>query len=322
MRMPQLRLIAVDYCDSKCIYCRPSGEAVLRDDCIHSLSLDTAIRIAKLYKENGGNDIKITGGDPVYWEHLGECIRILKNDLRFENVGIVTKSVKIVDIIDDLVEKGIDSIIFSLDTLEEDKYKKITGKNDFNEFLDAINYCSKKTYCKINMVVMKGVNDDEIDNMINFCKSNDIKELKLLDLISDLHESKINNSSRLDDNYNTQLQDLYMGLDHKSKYLADLKPSVLFQKGGIGHPQKFYRIDNLNVVLKDANNGAWYGECCENCKMYPCHDALMGLRLLPNNSFQICLLNEEQVYKFNKNNEEQVLKKCLSFYKNAKFIKK
>lgn len=321
MKLPQLRLITVDFCDSKCVYCRPSGEAAFRDKCIHKLSLDTAIRIAKIYKEHGGDDIKITGGDPIFWNDLPECIRILKNEVKIKTVGIVTRTIKILDVLDELIDSGLDSIIFSLDTLDEEKYKKITGKNDFKEYIDVIKYCAKKTYCKINTVVMKDINNDEIDKMIEFCLNNNIRQLKFLDLISDLHESKVSNSGRLNDNYNANLQDLYINFEQKSKYLDLVKPKTLLQEGGLGHPQKLYKIAQLNVVLKDATNGAWYGKCCEDCKWYPCHDALMAIRLLPNNSFQLCLLNEDKVYKFDESNEKMVFEECLDFYKNAKFRK-
>lgn len=318
MKLPQLRLVATDFCDSKCMYCRPSGEAVCRDECNHSLSLETAIEIAKLYQNYGGNDIKITGGDPVYWEHLLECVKILKKDLKYEKVEVITRSVKIIDLIDQLIEAGLDSINFSLDTLDSEKYKKITGKEDFNQLIDIIKYCASKVHCKINTVVMKGINDDELENMIDFCLNNNIKELKFLDIISDLHESKINNGKRLEENYNTHLEDLYTGLNKQNKYIDSIEPKTVFQ-GGLGHPLKVYTIGDLNVIMKDASNGAWYGSCCENCNMYPCHDALMALRVLPSDNFQICLMNEGNLHKFDKKNKDKVLKKCLDIYKNAQF---
>ena len=318
MKLPQLRLIATDFCDSKCIYCRPSGEAVCRDKCKHSLSLDTAIDIAKLYKKYGGNDIKITGGDPVYWNHLLECVEILKKDLNYEKVEVITRSVKIIDLIDRLIENGLDSINFSLDTLNSEKYKMITGKDDFQQLLEIIKSCASKIHCKINTVVMKNINDDELENMIEFCLNNNIKELKFLDIISDLHESKINNSCRLEENYNTHLENLYTSLNSHNKYFDSIEPKTVFQ-GGLGHPLKVYSINDLNVIIKDATNGAWYGKCCEKCNMYPCHDALMALRVLPSDNFQICLMNEENVHKFKKDNKEKVLLKCLDIYKNAQF---
>ena len=321
MKIPQLRFVAVDFCDSKCIYCRPSGEAALSIECNRSLSLDTAVEVAKVYKKYGGNDIKITGGDPIYWKQLIEFIRILKKELRFKKVGIVTRSIKIIDIIDDLIDSGLDSIIFSLDTIYEDKYNKITGKTDFKEYIKVINHCANKTYCKINTVVMKGINDDEFDKIIDFGRENNIKEIKFLDLISDLHDGKINNSKRLEENYKKQLKNLYTNLYEKSEYLKKITPELLLQEGGLGHPQKLYKIDGLNIVLKDATSGAWYGKCCEDCKMYPCHDALMALRVLPSNCFQLCLLNDEKVYKFDKENTEEVFLQCLDVYKNATFKK-
>ncbi|MEE3343673.1 MAG: radical SAM protein [Bacilli bacterium] len=319
MKLPQLRLIATDFCDSKCIYCRPSGEAVCKCE-NNNLSLTTAIEISRLYKEMGGKDIKITGGDPVYWKNLVDCVDVLKNELFIEKVEVITRSVKIKKVIDVLISKGLDSINFSLDTLNKEKYNMITGKNDLLELLEVIKYCSSKLHCKINTVVMKGINDDEIEDLINFCNDNGIEELKLLDIITDLHKSVNSNSDRLDKACGKKLENLYTNLDFENKICFDSEPVTIFQ-GGLGHPLKVYKIGDLDVIMKDASNGAWYGECCNNCEYYPCHDALMALRVLPNNNLQICLMNERNLYKINNDEVEdrKQFSRCLKIYKNARF---
>lgn len=320
MKLPQLRLIATDYCDSKCVYCRPTGEAVCKTSDEKNLSLQSAIEISKFYKESGGKDIKITGGDPVYWEHLSECVKILKNDLKVEKVEVITRSTKIKNIIDELIDNGLDSINFSLDTLDSEKYKIITGKNDLEQLIAVIKYCASKIHCKINTVVMKDINDNEVADLINFCKENNIDELKFLDIITDLHKSKENNSSRLNEKFNKELQELYTNLNFENKICFETEPTTVFQ-GGLGHPLKVYNIGTLNVIMKDATNGAWYGECCEECSFHPCHDALMALRVLPGNSLQICLMNENNVYSFTNNEKEdrKQFQRCLKIYDNAKF---
>ena len=320
MKLPQLRLIATNYCDSKCVYCRPTGEAVCKNGDENSLSLESAIEISKLYKESGGKDIKITGGDPVYWKHLSECVKALKKDIQVEKVEVITRSVKIKNIIDKLIDNGLDSINFSLDTLDPEKYCTITGKNDLDELIKVIQYCSSKIHCKINTVVMKDINDNEVTNLINFCKNNNIDELKFLDIITDMHESIENNSSRLDKEFNKKLQDLYTNLNFEDKLCFDAEPTTVFQ-GGLGHPLKVYNMGALDVIMKDAKNGAWYGECCEDCDLHPCHDALMALRVLPGNNLQLCLMNQDNMYSFTNDEEEDrnQFQRCLKIYDNAKF---
>ena len=320
MKIPQLRLIATNYCDSRCIYCRPTGEAVYKNNSEMSLSLESAIEISRFYKENGGTDIKITGGDPVYWENLSDCVKILKSSLGIEKVEVITRSVSIIDIIDKLIDNGLDSINFSLDTLDEKKYETITGKNDLEEFLEVIKYCSSKTHCKINTVVMKNVNDGEIKELIHFCGKNNIDEIKLLDVIADLHECEENHSKQLYSKLNKKLSDLYTNLDFVDSLFFNASPTTVFQ-GGLGHPLKVYHVGNLDVIIKDASYGAWYGNCCNKCHMYPCHDALMALRVLPGNYLQICLMNKDNIYRFNNNKtyDKELFEKCLAFYDSASF---
>ena len=63
--MPQMRVLVTDFCDSKCVYCRPTGEGNLECSGCRYMNLETAKKAAEIYKENGGTEIKISGGDPV-----------------------------------------------------------------------------------------------------------------------------------------------------------------------------------------------------------------------------------------------------------------
>ena len=70
--MPQMRILVTDFCDSKCVYCRPTGEGNILCAEKKMMTLETAKTAAQVYKENGGNEIKISGGDPVFWPYLVE----------------------------------------------------------------------------------------------------------------------------------------------------------------------------------------------------------------------------------------------------------
>ena len=198
IKLPQLRVLVTDYCDSKCVYCRPSGEGNL--ECKHQqISYETAVKVAEIYQKIGGNEVKISGGDPIFWSYLIQYINVLKKELCYEHVELITRCTKILEIIDDLTEAQLDILNFSLDTVHLERYHMITGKNDFEKYLNAIVQCAKKIYCKINMVILQDTTETEIEDMIQFCMENNIKELKLLDYIDDLQEksklSFLNNSA-------------------------------------------------------------------------------------------------------------------------------
>lgn len=320
MKIPQLRLISTNYCDSECVYCRPSGEATHVDD-KRALDLNMAIEISKLYKEIGGWDVKITGGDPVFWEHLRECVKILKNEIKIPKVEIVTRSTKMRQLVDDLLASGLDSLCFSLDTLIEDKYIKITGRSDFSEYVDVIKFCASKICCKINTVVMKDINDDEIANIIQFCEANKIDEVKFLDIIKDLHSDGKTNAHRLGTVYDKTLDEVARNLDF-DRQMKDV--GVIDAHRKLGTQLKFYTGENgLNITLKDGSSyGNWYLKSCEDCPYFKCHDAMMAIRLVPDNYLQLCLVNKNNSFPLNCKNVEKnrdVFEKCLKLFNSAEF---
>ncbi len=307
-KIPQLRVLVTDHCDSNCIYCRPGGEGNL--DCQGlTMSYDTAVQAAVAYRRIGGNGIKISGGDPAFWQYLSQYIAFLKRELNYEHVEVITRSVKIAPQLDELKYAGLDVINFSLDTVDRNRYLYITKKNDFEQLKDIIIRASHQMYCKINMVVLPDTSEVEISSMLEFCNSNEVRELKLLDYIDDIQENTANVRVQSD-----QFDLIYKQLEQFTNSF-----SIALQ-GGLGHPMRVYQIsDAFKVICKDARQGAWYCELCKKCSHYPCHDALMALRVTPSDSFQLCLLNKKMHLHFDSSNIEQQLETIMKYYRNAFF---
>lgn len=309
-RLPQLRVLVTDYCDSKCIYCRPSGEGSL--SCRHqNMSYKTAINAARLYRSYGGREIKISGGDPVFWPHLCDYVYTLKHDMKYQHVELITRSTQIAKIVNQLADNNLDVLNFSLDSNSPEQYRNITGKNDFDAYSQTVIQSATRLYCKINMVILSSTTLDDIESMIHFCTVNGIHELKLLDYIDDLKD----NSSLGGENQAELFQSIYEKLTRIS-----IEKRTIFQ-GGLGHPMSEFIIsDRFRVICKDASLGAWYSPCCPQCQHYPCHDAIMALRVTPADSFQLCLLNSEMHWKFGENDIEDQFQSILPMYQNAVFV--
>lgn len=310
LKLPQLRMLVTDYCDSKCIYCRPTGEGNL--DSRHlDMNYDVAVKIAKAYQRLGGSSIKISGGDPVFWNNLIEYIKHLKIQLNYDKVELITRSVQICRLLNDLKLTGLDVLNFSLDTLNEKWYNHITQKNDFERYKKIICECARIFFCKINTVILPDTAESEIYDMIEFCAENGIRELKLLDYIDDLVDKQPQTYS------DSLFERIYQHLDNISP-----KYEIEFQ-GGLGHPMRVYKIsDYFRVICKDARQGAWYCDLCRKCGHYPCHDALMAVRVTPSNSFQLCLLNDKMHWRFDSSNIEEQLVSIIKHYQNASFERK
>lgn len=120
MKIPQLRIVATSFCGGKCLYCRPTGEGNDCGDGNKFIDVGKALEICQLYREMGGTEVKITGGDPVFWPELVQFVKCLKSDLIFQKVEVITRSPKILGIVNDLVDAGMDVLNFSLDATDKD----------------------------------------------------------------------------------------------------------------------------------------------------------------------------------------------------------
>jgi cyclic pyranopterin phosphate synthase len=318
MKIPQLRILITSFCGRKCIYCRPTGEGI-GNEAFKYNDIDRILKVAVIYKKYGGTDIKLTGGDPVFWNDIVDCVEQLKHSIGIQKVELITRSPDILNKIGRLIDGGLDVLNFSLDTTENEKYKKIVGSDDFSSYIATIKECARMNIvCKINTVVMKGITDGSIDSVISFCESNGIKQLKLLDIIEDLHESEIGNNDNA-------LAKFYIPLSFISDKLKGVavKSNIVYQ-GGLGHPMNSYILPSgLEVLLKDSENGAWYNNICKPCPHFPCHDALMALRFSTDNKLQFCLLSENNCIDLDDLTDKEIevqFVKALSFYENAHFV--
>lgn len=325
MKLPQLRILATSFCGRKCLYCRPTGEGVTNCASRKFVNTENALEICRLYKEKGGKEVKITGGDPVFWPDLIDFVKCLKKEIGIKKVEVITRSPKIIEKIGELIAAGLDVLNFSLDSIDEATYEKITGSDDYNELISTIRRCARVVPVKINMVVLKNINDFHIKDMIAFCESIGVQQLKLLDVINDLQNTEAGNSYRLAEFGVKSLDELYISL---ASIYAELKKEALedstIYQGGLGHPMNELQMaSGLIITIKNSENGAWYGSICDTCPSFPCHDALMAIRLTSDNKLQYCLLNENvsvSLEQLTPDEIEHLFTDALEVYKKAYLV--
>jgi cyclic pyranopterin phosphate synthase len=294
-KLPQLRILVNSRCGRACFFCRPSGEGIttLKGK---ELDADLVFRVASLFVECGGQEIKLSGGDPALWSPLVDAIRKLKMIRGLKSVQVISRHPRIGDLAFDLHAAGLDLVNISIDTLNPHLHQQITGVNDLAAVIVALEKCvSVGIPCKVNTVVMAGINDGEIWELIKFCEASKVRTLKLLDVIQDLETGSESYAARLYNQRAIQVRALYKPLSEIANDLKKraIKLSVVGQ-GGFGHPMLNLQMPSgLEVLIKDHTAGAWYGAICNGCKFYPCHDALMALRLTADARLQFCLLREE-----------------------------
>jgi cyclic pyranopterin phosphate synthase len=294
-KLPQLRILVNSRCGRACFFCRPSGEgiATLKGK---ELDSDLVFRVASLFAECGGREIKLSGGDPALWSPLVDTVRKLKTIDGLKSVQVISRHPQIGELAFDLHAAGLDLVNISIDTLNPQLHQQITGVNDLAAVITALERCvSAGIPCKVNTVIMAGINDGEIWELIKFCEASNVRSLKLLDVIQDLETGSESYAARLYNQRAIHVRALYKPLSEIANDLKRraVKTSVVGQ-GGFGHPMLNLQMPSgLQVLIKDHTAGAWYGDICNGCKFYPCHDALMALRLTADARLQFCLLREE-----------------------------
>jgi cyclic pyranopterin phosphate synthase len=249
-----------------------------------------------MFCELGGEFIKLTGGDPSLWEPIVPTVAGLKKMPGLRGVEVISRHPRIGTLASPLVNAGADVINISIDTLRADRHHQITGINDLDAVLEAARVCSKSgAKCKINTVVMRGVNDDELEDLVTFCEQNKIASIKFLDVIGDIDAGTESFAQRLRVVGREAVDSLYVPLQgFVDQFRTRAVRSFIAGQGGLGHPMIVLVLESgLQLIFKDHLAGAWYGSICQGCRHYPCHDALMALRVSADLRLQFCLLGDE-----------------------------
>ncbi|WP_261568223.1 radical SAM protein [Frankia gtarii] len=294
-RLPQFRVTLNSRCGRACFFCRPSGEAVATA-ADTALAVDDLIHIAKIVRNRGITSIKLTGGDPALYEPLEDAVDRLRREADFTDIELISRHPLIGERAAALAAGGVTQFNMSVDTLIPALHKEICGVDDLPGVLRALEQCvATGVPCKVNTVVMGGINDQEIPDLVAHCERLGVRTLKLLDVIKDLDEGSESFARRLAIRRGATLRDLYAPLKSIADRFRGAASSVeVRQQGGLGHPMTVLTMPSgVEVVLKDSRAGAWYGTICKDCVFYPCHDALMALRLTSDLRLQFCLLRED-----------------------------
>jgi cyclic pyranopterin phosphate synthase len=170
-----LRLSITDRCNLRCNYCMPSGGIDLLP---HNfiLSYEQALRIIKIFTELGVTKVRITGGEPFSRKSFTDFLHSAREIISHGTLHITTNGVLVSDYIPQLISSKIDSINISLDTLKSERFYHITGYDGLNRVLNSIDLLVRNNIpIKINTVVLKGINDDEICEIAEFARDNPIE---------------------------------------------------------------------------------------------------------------------------------------------------
>ncbi len=158
-----LRISVTDRCNLRCVYCMPEGGVPMM---AHAdiLSYEEIVAVVKAATELGINKVRLTGGEPLVRMGLSELVRQLAVIDTINDISLTTNGILLAKYADQLKEAGLDRVNVSLDTLRPERFHAITRCGKLEDTLRGIEaaHAAGLEPVKINMVVMAGVNDDEI----------------------------------------------------------------------------------------------------------------------------------------------------------------
>jgi cyclic pyranopterin phosphate synthase len=162
-----LRLSVTDRCNLRCTYCMPD-EGVGYIPCEKILRYEEMVRLSDIFIDMGIRKIRITGGEPL----LRKNILFLLGELGKRQLGelvLTTNGVLLSRFARGLVESGIQRVNVSLDSLREKAFRAITGSDGYGEVMEGIEKADRAGLrLKINVVAMRGINDDEFFDFVRF----------------------------------------------------------------------------------------------------------------------------------------------------------
>lgn len=174
-RVDYLRLSVTDRCNLRCIYCMPSDKVSFLP-AYEILSFEEIVEIVKMLETEGIKYVRLTGGEPLLRRDIEVLISKLRKESLIKEISMTTNGVFLGNKLSSLIEAGLDRLNISLDTFKRDRYNYLTGRDRFNEVFSSIKEALSIPVLsvKINTIIIKGINDDEIEDFAIFTLKNKV----------------------------------------------------------------------------------------------------------------------------------------------------
>jgi len=190
----KLRLSVTDQCNMRCVYCMPSKgiEWIASEE---TLTFDEIKRVVNIMTMLGVRKIRITGGEPLLRPGVEDLISSLSKLNNVDSVSMTTNGYFLKQHAKNLYHAGLKGINVSLDSLNPGKFHKLTRRNYFERVIEGIEEAERTNISpiKINVVVIKGYNDDEIEDLAKLSRDKPYK-VRFIEFMPLDGENKWNNN--------------------------------------------------------------------------------------------------------------------------------
>ena len=265
--LTSMRISITQRCNSDCIYCHKEG---ITEGSVVEMAPGEIERIVRLCTWFGVRKVKITGGEPLLRKDVVQIVEGIAGVDGVKDISMTTNATLLDERAEELRKVGLDRINISLDTLKPEVFSKITRGGELSRVLRGIEEAVNVGFrpVKLNMVVMKGINDGEIDGMLR-AYSREGVVIQLIELV---------------DSDRAFFQKYYYDLDEIEKELEGRAKEMVVRK--LMHGRRKYTLNGAQVeVIKPMHNT----EFCAHCTR---------IRITADGKFKPCLMRKDNLVDF------------------------
>ncbi|WP_394202754.1 GTP 3',8-cyclase MoaA [Shewanella waksmanii] len=169
-----LRLSVTDRCDFRCVYCMSEDPCFLDREQV--LSLEELAWIGQAFTELGVKKIRLTGGEPLVRTDCDQLVKLLGALPGLQELSMTTNGSRLTRFADEMKQSGLSRLNISLDTLKPELFTQLTRNGKLERVIAGIDAAKAAGFnrIKINAVILRGQNDDEVLDLIEFCRDREL----------------------------------------------------------------------------------------------------------------------------------------------------
>ncbi len=269
-RVDYLRISVTDRCDFRCVYCMAEEMTFLPRSQI--LSLEEIELIASAFVSLGVKKIRITGGEPLVRGGILSLLETIRQLEGLDELVMTTNGSQLVNYAQGLRQAGVSRLNISIDSLQADKFNAITRVGKLDKVLQGIESARRAGFkrIKLNAVIQKGQNDDEILDLVDYCLERELD----ITFIEEMPLGQVSDHSR---------SEQYCSSDEVRAAVEARYPLIPTTETSMG-PSRYYRLANspirLGFISPHSHN------FCDQCNR---------VRLTAEGRLLLCLGNEHSV---------------------------
>lgn len=246
-----LRVSVTDRCNLRCVYCMPEDGVEVADH-TSILSYEEIIKVIKAGVKRGIRKIRLTGGEPLVRKDIIDLVRAISAIPEIDDLALTTNGILLPKMAMDLKEAGLNRVNISLDTLRSERFQQVTRIGKIGDVWAGINAAIKAGYktIKINTVIMRGFNDDEIIDLAQMTTDLPL-HLRYIEVMP------IGDTQDWASKKHVSTQEIFEILN---KNFAALKPAKKVEGNG---PAKYYQVPGAKGTIGFI--GAISNHFCKDC---------------------------------------------------------